>query len=145
MSPYQSPRRIAESAGLTVYDEDEFKLERINDILREGSLGLKLTIDRSTPVKLNLYGEILELRTQAETVAGLLEEKGVLIAQDDKIRPKETAKLSRNQTVFVLGTDTDIVTEKQSIQFAEEEITDGSQEIGYRHVKTPGELGTRKP
>jgi len=143
MTPYQSPKRIAESVGLTVYDEDEYVMERIDDILAEGAVGLKMTIDRSVPVTLNLYGKEISLRTQAETVAELLEEKGVELREDDKVRPAQDAALTDKTPVFVLGTGTDIRTEQQEIDFAVEEITDSAQEIGYRSIRTPGEKGSK--
>ncbi len=143
MSPYESPQRIAESAGLEVYDEDEYELERIDNILLEGALGLRMTIDRSIPIKLNLYGEAYDIRTQSDSVEELLIEKGIELTQKDKVKPKASTGLKAGQTVFVLKTGTDVSVEDVVIDFTTEEINDSAQEIGYRQVREAGVTGQK--
>ena len=144
LSPYQSPRRVAESAGLTVYDEDEFTQERITDFVAQGALGVKQHIHRSVPVVLHLYGEELAMRTQARTVAELLEEKGVVIGDNETVRPALDAPLADAASgVYVLRVGSDVVVEDQPIEFDEQIIQDTSKEISYREIQTPGEDGEK--
>ena len=75
VTPYQSPADIAKAAGLTVYPEDVLTLSQIDDFVSDGSMGLKLTITRATPVNLVLYGKPALTHTMAQTVGDMLASK----------------------------------------------------------------------
>jgi len=101
MTSHTSGREIAAAAGLTLYDEDTYTLTRIDDFLSEGGVGLKLTIDRSTPVNLVLYGKPTTIRTQAGSVKDLLKEKNITLeAQDGTNVPQDTV-ITSGMTVEV--------------------------------------------
>jgi uncharacterized protein YabE (DUF348 family) len=143
MSPYQSARKIAEAAGLVTYDEDSFTLERIDDFLVENGIGLKLTITRSTPLNMMLYGQNVALRTQAKTVKELLQEKKITLGHDDGVSPAIDTPISSNMTIDVYRNGVQTVNEEQPVNFSVKRIQDGDQEIGYKEVKEAGTPGKR--
>lgn len=143
MSPYQSAKKIAEAAGLAAYDEDVFKLERIDDFLAEDGLGLKLTITRSTPVNLVLYGQTIAIRTQAKTVGELLQEKKITLGKDDGVSPAPELPITGGMTIDVFRNGVQTVNEEASVNFSVKQIQDADQEIGYKEVKEPGVAGKR--
>src|SRR3990167_7686131 len=75
LTAQKSARVVAQNAGVTVYPEDIARFEQGH--LKENIIGEKVVIDRSIPVQLNLYGNVLNVRTQAKTVAELLREKQI--------------------------------------------------------------------
>lgn len=142
LSSHQSAKKIVEAAGLPAYDEDLFELTRIDDFLGEGGLGLKLTIDRSAPVKAILYDKPVEMRTQATTVKGFLEEKGLELKPGDQLFPAAETPITDNVAVAVYRDGSQAVREEE-LSFAVEKIQDKDREVGYRQVKDIGVPGKR--
>lgn len=143
VSPYQSARLIASEAGIKVYQEDEFMLEQVDDIITTGSIGQRLIIDRAKVVNLNLYGKKLTLRTQAETVEQLLSEKEIILAKGETLKPKPATVITDDMSVFIAKVGTKIVTEEVEVPFEEEIIQDSSLPVGTRQVKEAGVLGQK--
>jgi uncharacterized protein YabE (DUF348 family) len=73
----QSPRLMAQAAGLTTYDQDTYDVATINDPAEYGVVGQEVTIHRSVPVVLSGDGQQTKVRTQAKTVGDLLKERDV--------------------------------------------------------------------
>lgn len=143
MSPHTSARQIAADAGLTLYDEDKYQLTRIDDFLAEGGVGLKLTIDRATPLTLTLYGKASSVRTQATTVEGLLKEKGIILgAQDGTNVPLATA-MTADMKLEVWRNGEQTITEEQPVAFSTEFIRDADKPVSFKEVKTPGKPGKK--
>lgn len=138
LTPYDSPRLIAEAAGFTVYDEDEYRLELIDDILLTGALGQRLIIERATPVKIDLYGETITHRTQADTVGAVLDESGVVLGASDKITAAKDSPIKPNMTIGIVRNGTDVVTEDVKVQHPIEQIFDSNMFSGQSEIKTPG-------
>lgn len=68
-------RSVASQVGVEVYPEDIIESKMETDFLRDGAIGEKVVIDRATPANVNLYGTPVPVRTHAETVGDLLNEK----------------------------------------------------------------------
>ena len=143
MSPYQSAKKIAEAAGLVTYNEDIFTLSRIDDFLAEGGIGLKLTILRSTPVSLVLYGQAIAIHTQSKTVAELLKEKKISIGSSDGVSPAVDTPLSAGTTVDVYRNGVQTINEEQAVTFGVQKIQDADQDVGYKEIKEAGTPGKR--
>lgn len=143
VSPYQSPKLIAEQAGLTIYPEDNFKLERITDFIGESTLGLKLTVIRAIKLKLSLYGTTKDIRTQASTVGELLDQYGLEPSKDDLVRPKPESKIKAGMTVHVIRVSGDTVVKEEVVPFGRREIRDTTQLLGYEKVKSAGTNGSK--
>ncbi len=142
ITPFQTASQIATSAGINLYDEDKTTLARTDNIVSDGA-GLQLTIDRATPFTLVLYGASTAARTQGATVGGMLKEKGIILAKNDRVSPDQSTKLTEGLPVRVWREGKQTITQEEAVNFATEKIQDGDQYIGYRAVRTPGENGTK--
>ncbi|MCE7936744.1 DUF348 domain-containing protein [Candidatus Saccharibacteria bacterium CPR2] len=143
VSAHQSPRSIIEAAGVEIYNEDWVNLERVNDFVGETTLGLKLVIDRATPVTLNLYGNEGIVRTHAKTVGDLLSDKQIKLREGDMLYPDAGTILSQDMKISIISVGSDVVTAEEPIKHKQEVIYDTSQPVGYRQVQTEGEDGLR--
>lgn len=143
MSPYQSAKEIAKAAGLQVYDEDILTISRINDFVAEGGAGLILAIDRSTPVKLVLYGKLVDTRTQAMTIGELLKEKNISLGASDGVSPSATTQIAADMTIDVYRNGEQTISEEKDVDFTIKKVQDADQEVGYKKVQTPGEKGKK--
>lgn len=143
MSPHTSARQIVADAGLTLHNEDEYELTRIDDFLAEGGVGLKLTIDRSVLINFVLYGKPAQIRTQADTVGALLREKGVVLGvQDGTNLPAETP-ITAGIIVDIWRNGVQTVTEEQEVAFPIELIQSADKPVGFREVQSPGKKGKK--
>lgn len=141
MSSYQTPKQIASSAGINLFDEDEAKLTRVDDLA--SGAGLQLTITRATPFTLVLYGKKVAARTQASTVGVMLNEKNITLSDQDGTSLPLSAPIKTGLTVEVWRNGVQTVTEERQVDFDVEQIKDADREVGYRKIKTSGEKGTR--
>lgn len=140
----QSPRRVMERAGMTMYDEDRANFELARNPLADGGAGLQLHVDRATPVMFNLYGKTFEARTQATTVGEMLKEKNVVLGpQDGQSVPNDTP-LVAGMSVSVWRDGKQTITVEEPITKPVEEVKDMDRELGYREVRTPGADGVRQ-
>lgn len=143
MSPYQSAREIARAAGLQTYDEDKLTMSRIDDFVGQGGAGLMLTVTRSTPLHMVLYGKLVDVRTQAKTVRELLKEKGITMAAQDGVSPGLDTVITADMTVDVYRDGEQTVSEEQEIPFTTKQVQDADQPVGYKKVDTPGTKGKK--
>jgi uncharacterized protein YabE (DUF348 family) len=143
MSPYQSAKEIVRAAGLEVYDEDILTMNRIDDFVGEGGVGLMLTIVRSTPIHIVLYGKLVDIRTQAKTVGDLLKEKKVTLASQDGVSPSVSTPITANMTIDVYRNGEQTLSEEKEVAFTTKQIHDADQPVGYKKVQTPGTKGKK--
>lgn len=141
----QSPTKIARTADITLYPEDDTVIKRIDDVVADGGAGLKLTIDRATPFTFVLYGKKLEnTRTQATTVSDMLKEKGVTLGPNDGVSvPLETGIVS-GMSISVWRNGVQTVTQEEAIAMPVEQVKDQDREVGYKQVKTVGKPGKKQ-
>jgi uncharacterized protein YabE (DUF348 family) len=140
----KSPRLIANQAGYTTYPEDDIEFARPDDFLREGVLGEEVNVDYATPMTINLYGNIFALRTQAETLGELLQERNIKILEGDTLQPQglETP-ITPNLPVFIVRTGTQIATVEEEIPPPVETLTDPNMAVGSTLVRDGGKPGKR--
>lgn len=143
MTSHQSPRQIAEAANISLYEEDDTSIDRVDDVLEYGGAGLRMTVDRALPFTLVLYGKTVEARTQGETVAEMLEEKKIILSDNDTVSLPLDTPMKKGMKVAVWRNGVQTINEEQEIDFEVEEIKDADRPVGFREVKTPGEKGTR--
>jgi len=138
----QSARSVAGEVGVTLYPEDDVKVEIPDNLIDEGSATEQLVISRSVPVKLVMYGQSYDVRTHAKTVGELIEEKGLNVADVTVLPPAETA-VTANMVVFVTYKDKNIVTTEEAIPNAEETVNDPELAIGTTKVSREGSPGKK--
>jgi uncharacterized protein YabE (DUF348 family) len=142
MTPYQTAEQIASSAGITLYPEDETEIVRSDDILTGGA-GLELHISRATEFSFQLYGKKATARTQGDTIGEMLDEKGIVLGENDKVSASLDTPISSEKTVTVWREGRQTVTVEEDITFSTEKIRDANQPVGYSEIRTIGLNGTR--
>ncbi|HRK40713.1 MAG TPA: ubiquitin-like domain-containing protein [Candidatus Saccharibacteria bacterium] len=141
----QSPAKIAESVDITLYQEDDTELKRVDDVVSEGGAGLKLSIDRATPVNFVLYGKKLpETRTQAMTVGDMLKEKNVKLGPDDGTSIPLKTGIVAGMTIEVWRNGVQTVTQEEAVPMPIEQVKDQDREIGFKEVRTVGKPGKKQ-
>ncbi len=143
MTSYTSAHKIAKAAGVQTVDEDQFELSRIDDFVSDRGAGLKLTIKRSTPLKMVIYGNTVDAHTQSKTVAGLLKEKKIKLGKDDGVSPGLDSQITADMTVAIYRNGVQTVNQEQDVDFSIEQIKDADREVGYREIKEPGQKGKK--
>ncbi|HSE29374.1 MAG TPA: ubiquitin-like domain-containing protein [Candidatus Saccharimonadales bacterium] len=141
-SPFSSPEKIAEAAGLKLHDEDIAELTRSNDLVGDG-VGLKLTIHRATHVVLVLYGMQKDVYTQSATVGAFLQEKGIKLGAEDGTSSSLQTLITADFKIEVWRNGVQTITEEQEVKFATETIRDTSKPVGFKEVKEPGKNGKK--
>lgn len=145
LTPQKSPQLIAQKAGITVYPEDQLTLVTADNFVKDTILGEKLTIDRATPVSISLYGASpVTYRTQANTVGGLLSEKGIAPEPGATVTPNIDTPLSYNEAIFISKYGKSVVTVEESIPYETESTADPTQSIGVVTVVTKGVIGKKE-
>lgn len=142
VTPYQAAERIVKDAGITLNPEDKTTLTRTSNFLADGA-GLQLTIDRATEVSLNLFGTTTTVRTQAETVGGMLSEKNIELEYNDRASVDLQTPITTGMEVKLWREGKQTVTAEEKVQFSVEQIRDADRPQGYKEIRTPGEDGTR--
>jgi uncharacterized protein YabE (DUF348 family) len=138
-----TPRSVIIGAGMQLYPEDRVTAGPAVNLVTEQSLGKKITIDRSVPLTLNVYGTVLSLRTHEKTVGDLLKAKNVKLGPKDSVTPVAATPITPNIQVFVLRKGTQIVTETQAIPMPVQAVTDNSLSFGTTAVRQQGSPGTQ--
>lgn len=142
VTPYQSADKIIKDAGIRLHAEDLAVMSRSTDFTGDGA-GLQLTIQRSTPLTLDLYGSLTTVRTQATTVGDLLEEKSIELGAAGRVLPSVDTPITKGMHLRVWREGRQTVTAKESVNFKVKQIQDADQPVGYKKVKTPGAKGKR--
>lgn len=142
VTPYQSAERIVKDAGISLYAEDTTKLSRSNDIMGSGP-GLQLVVDRATPITVDFYGAITEVRTQANTVGEMLKEKGITLGENERVSVGLDTTISNGLELRIWREGKQTITAEEEVAFETEQIKDADRPIGYKEVQTPGKNGTR--
>lgn len=142
MTPYQTPRQIAESAGIKIYPEDIANLDRTTNILADGA-GLEMTIVRAKIVNLDLYGKQIVLRTQTKTVGDFLREKNINPSENDMLSVDYEAAITDQMSFRLWREGKQTISQEQPLAYETEEIQDADRLIGYRSVRTAGVNGVK--
>lgn len=142
MSPHQTASQIAEQAGIKLQKEDIAEMTANTDIVSQGA-GVQLTIDRATPLTLVAYGTVMTVYTHQNTVAELLEEKGIVLAENDDTSMPLDTKITSGMTIELWRNGIQTINAEEPIAFETEKVYDVDQPIGYRAIQTAGEEGLR--
>lgn len=142
VTPYQSAERIVQDAGIALNPEDTTKLERSDDIISDGA-GLQLTIDRATPLTLDLFGAKTDIRTQAVTFGDMLKEKNIKLGSSDMASVSMDAPVVAGMEVRVWREGKQTVSAEEEVAFETEQIKDADRTVGYKEVQTVGKAGKR--
>ena len=142
ISAYQTTREIAKDAGITVYDEDTTALRPSADYVGDGA-GLQLTILRAKTLVIDLYGKKTEFRTQASTVAALLDEKEITLAATDRLSVAVTTPVVQGMEIRIWREGIQTVSVDVPILVSSKIVYDADRPLGYRAVQFAGIPGNR--
>ncbi len=142
VTAHQTPQQIAYDAGVTMYAEDTADVQPSTDYLTDGA-GLRMTIKRATPVLLDLYGNKTEVRTQAKTIKGLLDEKKIDLGKNGRVSVALDTVITAGMDVRVWREGKQTITINEIVPYSSEQVYDADREIGYKDVKTRGINGSR--
>lgn len=142
MTPYQTAKQIAQSAGVTVYPEDNTDLRLTTNMLADGA-GLEMVITRAKAINVDLFGKNLVLRTQGKTVNEFLKDKKITLGDKDRVSLPLDTPITEGMSLRVWREGKQTVSEEQSINFDVERIKDADKLVGYKSIRTPGVLGKR--
>jgi uncharacterized protein YabE (DUF348 family) len=142
VSPYQTAQQIAESVGITVYDEDLTSLGPLTDFVNDGA-GLQLAITRATTVVLDLYGAKTQVRTQAKTVGEMLKEKKIELGEKGRVSIPQDTLISEGLAFRVWREGVQTVTIAEEIAPSTSIVYDANRPLGYRAVRDEGVVGIR--
>ncbi|PID98758.1 hypothetical protein CSA80_04825 [Candidatus Saccharibacteria bacterium] len=138
-----TPRSMAESAGVQLYGEDVVQVGPVSNFVLEKNVGRQVTVDRAKPIALTLYGQLLNIRTQAQTVGELLKEKNVTVRSDDTVKPAISTPLTEHMQVAVVRNGIHVITVTEDIPVPVKHIIDPSLSFGSQAVRQEGSPGKR--
>ena len=138
----QTPRQIAEKAGLNVHNEDKLAFEESGNILEDGSINT-LKITRAKEISVDLFGKTESFRTQAKTVEDFLKEKKIVLGKDDGISVDLKTQISNGLNFRIWRNGKQTLTVEESTDFQTETIQDTNKDSGYKEIKEAGEKGTK--
>jgi uncharacterized protein YabE (DUF348 family) len=142
VTPYQTAEQIIADVGISLNPEDTTSLARSTDIITDGA-GLKLQIDRATPLVLDLYGKRTEVRTQSATVGEMLKEKAITLTENDRASVSLSTPISSGLEVRLWREGKHTISVDEAVAFGVEKIKDADREVGYKAVQTAGVAGQR--
>ncbi len=136
-------RSMVEASNTTLYGEDSVSVMPADNFVLQQTLGHRVVIKRALPVALTLYGQPLSLRTQAATVADLLQEKKIVLGQDDTVKPAAEAAITPNMQVSVVRNGIQVITVAEDIPAPTRTVIDMSLSFGSQAVRQEGSPGKR--
>lgn len=142
MTAHQTPRQIAESAGIKLYPEDLADMSLSTDLMSNGA-GVEMHIVRAKKINVSVYGKNLELRTQAKNISDFLKEKNIILSSEDKISTDQSTAITENIFFKIWREGKQTISAEEPVDFEVEEIKDANRFIGFREVTLTGSKGLR--
>lgn len=136
-----TPRSVAAQAGIQVYPEDEITSHIPDKFLPTANIGEQLTINRSVPVNLVLYGSPIGSRTHSTTVRKLIEEKGISLSEGDKVLPGLDAKIKKGMFIVISRKGTEFSITTESVEPPTQIVQDATLSFGTTAVRQKGSAG----
>ncbi len=135
LSAYQDPALILRTAGIEVFDQDIVGVSALTEG-DQSELALNLSLDRASVYSLNLYGEVIELRSQSDQLDQILADNNITIASDDNIS-------FEGSDIVVARTGTLIETVREPIAFDTITTDDPTLDLGVFRTTKEGVEGER--
>lgn len=142
-SAARTPRAVAQQTGVQLYPEDRVTTSPAEDFLKTGGIGEQVSINRATPVNVDLYGSNVVLRTHAKTVGELAKEKNIKLVQNDRMEPAADTPISAGQKISFIRTGTKTETVTEEVATPVETINDATLAYGTKAVRQQGSPGQK--
>jgi uncharacterized protein YabE (DUF348 family)/3D (Asp-Asp-Asp) domain-containing protein len=129
-----------DEAGVTVGEEDSLNYPKDKPLFDK----MHIRVTRVMKVRITADGETQEVETSAQTVEAALKRAGVELAEEDRVEPELTAKVTDGMEITVKR-----VTLKEEVEVEEipyETTYEDTESLyeGETQVKTPGQKGTKE-
>lgn len=108
------------------------------------SAGLRVFIQRSTPIVIRADGRTIKTRTRQETVGDALAEQRIAVVGLDRVSPPMTERLIDNLVIKVTRVREAIEIEQEPISFESVWVPDDDLEIDHQRVDEAGAEGITK-
>lgn len=105
------------------------------------SPGMRIYIQRATPVVIQTDGEMFEARTRRETVAQVLAEQGIALMGQDFSRPPLDAPISANDKIEIVRVRELVEFDEEYIDFETQWVADSEMELDQRQIREEGATG----
>jgi resuscitation-promoting factor RpfB len=105
------------------------------------STGLRVYIERSTPISLDVDGRLLKTRTRGKTVGDALTEIGVGVSGLDQVTPPLTAELYDHTAISIVRISEEIAIEEDIVPFETIFRGDPTIPIDTQQMTEPGAEG----
>jgi resuscitation-promoting factor RpfB len=144
MSPYESPKLIAQSAGLTVYPEDRFVTGVVTDFVGDQIVGERVEIDRATPIEVLVDGKLLTLRSHEASLGDVLRQNRISLGEKDTVLPELDTPTVPGLRVTITRVTEVTTTKLETLPRSHKTISDPGLYIGQNRVVDEGKDGSRE-
>lgn len=139
----QTGRTVAQAANIELDFEDVVVFAPNLDVLQYDSAIILATVRRAVPVRLVLYGQENNLKTQAKTVAEFIVEKGLNVADDDSVIPSRETPITPGMEIRIWREGINTVTLAQEIPFETRTVQSNDLLMGYEKIDVAGQNGRK--
>jgi uncharacterized protein YabE (DUF348 family) len=133
----QSVGEALREAEITLYLGDKVQPSLGSPV----STGLRVYIERSTPISLNVDGRLLKTRIRGKTVGDALTEMGVGVSGLDQVTPPLTAEIYDHAAISIVRVSEEIEIEEDIVPFETIFRGDPTILIDTQQVTQPGAEG----
>ncbi len=105
------------------------------------SAGVRVQIERSTPVLVTADGRTTHTRTRGETVGAALMDLGILVTGRDRVAPALDQAISPEEAIRVVRVTQVTLVEREAIPFESISVPDDELEIDTRRLAQEGRNG----
>jgi len=138
------PRQIAENAGFVLHEQDTVSVAPVTaDLLLESGTTGVYEINRSKIVDFYLYGKLIFIHTNVDTVGEFIEEQGITIIDGDTLSAKLDAPIVNGMQLTLNHDRQDVIIVDEIVQYEVRTIYDYNRDKGYSAVQSAGENGEK--
>lgn len=138
-----NPESIVTDAGIELLEADRVQLIPYNNILESGNV-LAYQVVRAKVVHLNYYGQKLDLRTQATTVAKFLSEQSIDTNADKNwVSIPLDSKITDQISFAIQPQGKQTITVNETVPYGETVTQDYDLSYGQRQVTRAGVVGEK--
>lgn len=137
------PSTIAKQADMDVQSRDDVATMLTSDFVADGGVGQSIYITRAKTVYISLYGQAITLRTQQPTVAELLDEAGIKLADNDTVSVPASTPITEGLSFQIWRNGIQTIEQTEDVPFETETVKDPTKVMGYHEVQTPGQNGKK--
>ena len=106
--------------------------------------GMRIYIERSTPVVIQADGHTIRTRTQGNTVGEVLTQEGIALMGLDYSLPSPDTPIAEDMTIRVVRVSETLEIEQQPIPFETRWVPDPDMPLDTQQLVQPGESGVTK-